>query len=54
MHKVSEFMELYQSREERTCERIKQHLLNASKLRTASDLLILGDREGQLELITTS
>ncbi|MBI2812136.1 MAG: tetratricopeptide repeat protein [Candidatus Melainabacteria bacterium] len=54
MHKVIELMELYQNREERTCERIKQHLFNASKLRTASDLLTLSEREGQIELITTS
>lgn len=53
MHKVDEYMESYRNREERTCDRIKRHLLDAAKIRTGSDLLTLGERTGLMELTTT-
>lgn len=52
MHKVDKFMERYQERERQTCYRIKQHLQEVRKIRTGSDLLTLGEREGLMELAT--
>ncbi|MFN8554414.1 MAG: tetratricopeptide repeat protein [Candidatus Obscuribacterales bacterium] len=52
MRKILQYTQSYQQREENTCERIKQRLTSTSKLRTASDLITLGQREPLIELGT--
>jgi len=52
MRKILEYTQSYQQREENTCERIKQRLRDTSKIRTASDLITLGEREPLIELGT--
>lgn len=52
MRKIIEYTHSYQQREENTCERMKERLRDGTKIRTASDLITLGEREPLIELGT--